>query len=105
MDIKCECESEDYKCHLCHDGDDTFDFMNDQDKWKVVHLEKFGLDLESERGTECRICKKCKTEYYKSWFYDDGGAGGNEWKVLEDGTEIQKHKPRKNYHEPLECNY
>lgn len=99
----CECEKEelkDYECHFCHDGRDVDSEFHDN--WKIVYLNDSGLLREENWMFQC---PKCDVEYYNYSKVGDGGAGGEEYKILPDDTRIEKYKPRKNYNEPLRCNY
>lgn len=99
----CNCEKDelkDYECHYCHDGRDVdSEFYDD---WKIVYKYETDRLTEENRMFEC---PKCNVEYYSYSKCGDGGAGGEEYKILPNDTRINKHKPRKNDMSPLECNY
>lgn len=86
--IEYRCE-DDYKCHLCHDGDDGMDWINDVDNWEEVYSYH---DAFVNKNCQSAFCKKCKTTYYQDYHEGDGGAGGSEWKELEDGTTVKKYE-------------
>jgi len=100
---KCNwCDPDDmnqYDCHKCHEGMDI-----EGEDFKSIYKEDYGNNYHE---TWMWMCPKCDTEYYKSSHMNDTGAGGEEWKVLNDGTRIDKYQPRLEGHEnqPLRCNY
>jgi len=100
------CEEEDFTnfdCHDCHDGMDITEACP-LDEWKVVYKVDYGND---EEETLMYQCPNCDTEYYNNFYNKDTTVGGSEWKVLNDGTRIDKYMPMREGHEhdALRCNY
>lgn len=103
MDWCDEEDISDFKCHYCHDGEDITEACP-LDEWKVVYKVDYGNDEEETLMYEC---PNCKVEYYNNFYNKNATVGGSEWKVLPDGTHIDKLQPHNEDKpfEPQRCNY